>query len=134
MATAGSQQAKSPVAIVPPSPRSPLAGPRDHDLAMLALDDTGMIRDCGEACEAVFGYQKGELAGHHVSALLPQLGETELVAEDRIHPRLAFLSRCGMPFRARHRNGRSFDIELFINRLGSHNVVVLARCLHKAAA
>lgn len=97
------------------------------ELAMLALDDRGVIMECGQACEQVFGYAQGELAGRHVSTLLPQLENTELIQEDRINSRLAFLCRCAMPFQARHRDGQCFPSELFINRLGSQKVVVLVR-------
>lgn len=132
MATANISQGRTNQTVVHVSSRIPTS--QAFDLAMLTLDDAGMIRDAGEACEQVFGYQKAELAGRHVSTLLPQLGESELVTEDRVNPRLAFLCRCGMPFKARHRDGQPFHTELFINRLGNHKVVVLARSLHKVAA
>lgn len=106
----------------------------DDHLAVIGLNDTGEIRECSRACEEIFGYRPNELAGRHVSALLPQLSDTELVLEDRVHPRLAFLCRCAMPFEARHRDGRRFNSELFINRLDRHNIVVLVRRLEQAAA
>ena len=99
------------------------------DLAVLTLDDLGIIRDCSQACERVFGYLPEELAGRHVSTLLPQLPGTELVQEGRINSRLAHLCHCAFAFQARRRDGRCFASELFINRLGSHNVVVLVRSL-----
>lgn len=110
--------------------------PRSGDdyLAVIALNDMGEIRECSRACEEIFGYHPSELAGRHVSTLLPQLNDTELVLDDRVHPRLAFLCRCAMPFEARHRNGTRFNSELFINRLDRHKVVVLVRSLEKAAA
>jgi len=99
------------------------------DLAMLTLDDLGMIRDSSRACEQVFGYLPEELAGRHVSMLLPQLPDTDLVQEGRINARLAHLCHCAVAFQARRRDGRCFASELFINLLGSHNVVVLVRSL-----
>lgn len=105
------------------------------DLAMLALDDQGVIRNCSQICEQVFGYRQDDLAGQHVSTLLPELKDAELVQGERINSLLAFLCHCAMPFKARHRDGDIFISELFINRLGSQNVVVLVRCLeiqHKA--
>lgn len=106
----------------------------DDGLAMIATDDAGHIKDCSRGCEDIFGYRQHELSGRHVSTLLPQLADTELVQEDRVHPRLAFLCRCAMPFDARHRDGRRFSSELFINRLDRHNIVVLVRKLERAAA
>jgi PAS domain S-box-containing protein len=102
-----------------------------NDLAMIALNDKGVILNCCPTCEQVFGYRKDELGGRHVSTLLPHMKDTELVLEDRINSRLAFLCHCAIPFQARHRDGNYFNIELFINRLGSQNVVVLVRSLEK---
>lgn len=110
------------------APLEPLAGlPRG--LAKITLNDQGVILDCCSTCENAFGYRQDELKGRHVSALLPSLQDTELVLEDRINSRLAFLCRCATPFQARRRDGRCFNSELFINRLGSHNVVLLVRSL-----
>jgi len=80
-------------------------------------------------CTQHFRYLQDELAGHHVSTLLPELVETELVLEDRINSRLTFLCHCAMPFQARRRDENCFTSELFINRLNSENVVVLVRSL-----
>ena len=132
MATTRNLQLKSPRANLPFSAAAPSAG--SANLAMLALDDLGVIRDCSQACETMFGYPQDELTGSHISMLLPQLGETELVLEDRINARLAYLCHCAVAFQARHRDGGAFLSELFINRLDSHNVVVLVRGLEAAAA
>jgi PAS domain S-box-containing protein len=98
-------------------------------LATLALNDRGVIQYCSPDCEQVFGYRTDELAGHHVSTLLPELQGTELVMEDRINARLAFLCHCAIPFQARRRDGAYFRSELFINRLNQQNVVMLVRNL-----
>ncbi|MDQ1314098.1 MAG: hypothetical protein QG662_207 [Pseudomonadota bacterium] len=127
MATASKLQVKSPWAKTYASSRIPDAG--TLDLAVLTLDDLGVIRDCSQACEQVFGYLPEELAGRHVSTLLPQLPHAELVQEDRINSRLAHLCHCAVAFQARRRDGQCFASELFINRLGIHNVLVLVRSL-----
>jgi len=113
----------------PPSPtRRAFA---TNDLAVIALDDHGVIQNANEICEEMFGYPQDELPGRHVSTLLPQLQDTELVQGERVNSHLAFLCHSGIPFQARRRDGRQFPIELFINRLGNHNVVVLVRSLEK---
>jgi len=115
----------------PPSPtRRAFA---TNDLAVIALDDRGVIRNGNEMCESMFGYRQDELPGRHVSTLLPQLQDTELVQGERVNSHLAFLCHSGIPFQAQRRDGRHFPIELFINRLGSHNVVVLVRSLEKSS-
>lgn len=111
---------------------TPAAEPAD--LAMLVVDDHGMIQFCNQTCEQVFGHQGDELKGLHISTLLPQLENTALVHEDRINSRLAFLCHCAIPFQARHCDSHRFSIELFINRLRSQNVVVLMRCLDQTVS
>jgi PAS domain S-box-containing protein len=127
MATASSLQEKNPFENTYASTGVP--NPGKIDLAVLTLDDLGTIRDCSQACEQVFGYLPDELKGRHVSTLLPQLPETELVQEGRINSKLAFLCHCAIAFKARRRDGQHFLSELFINRLDRHNVVVLVRSL-----
>ena len=127
MATAIGLQVKNPQANTHASSVVPDAG--TIDLAVLTLDDLGVIRDSSRACEQVFGYLPEERAGRHVSMLLPQLPDTDLVQEGRINFRLAHLCHCAVAFQARRRDGRCFASELFINLLGSHNVVILVRRL-----
>ena len=117
------------------APSLPAAADADAaNLAMLVLNDHGMIQFCSEACEQVFGYQEDELKGRHVSTLLPQLENTDLITEDRVNARLAYLCHCAIPFQAQHRDGNHFAIELFINRLSSQNVVVLVRSLDPSSS
>ena len=128
MATASKHpQVKSPLVNARSPSDVPVVDP--INLAMIALNDMGVIQHCSQTCEQVFGYRQDELAGRHVSTLLPELADTELVLEDRINSRLAFLCHCAIPFQARRREGHFFTSELFINRLCSQNVVVLVRSL-----
>jgi PAS domain-containing protein len=99
------------------------------DLALLALDDAGTIKDCSAASAALFGHLPDALIGRPVSLVLPQLGDDALVLDGRVHPRLAYLCRCAMAFQARREDDSVFPVELFINRLDRHHVVVLARSL-----
>lgn len=107
----------------------PSAAATPAGLARLALNDHGVIQASCRNCEQVFGYRQHELMGRHVSTLLPQLENTQLVLDDRINTHLAFLSHCAIPFKARHRDGSSIATELYINRLGRHHVVLLVRSL-----
>jgi PAS domain S-box-containing protein len=97
-----------PIAIGPP------------ELATIALDDEGLIQDCSSTCEQVFGYPRAALLGRHISLLVPKLEGTELVKQNQINPRLAFLCHCAIPFRARQRDGNSFASQLFFNRLDNN--------------
>lgn len=130
MKTASSLQVKN--SQPDPHPASGMSELRTIDLAKFTLDDLGVIRDCSRVCESVFGYLPDELIGRHISILLPQLPNADLVQEGRINSRLAFLCHCAFAFQARRRDGRSFSSELFINRLDTHNVVVLVRSLDRS--
>lgn len=112
----------------PQPPAGTLAEART-ELLVLSLDDLGVIRECSPASAKAFGYLPDELVGGHIRAVLPQLPETGLVQNDRIESRLAHRCRCGFRFEAQHRDGHRFGIELFINRLGYHNVSILVRSL-----
>jgi len=127
MATASILPVKSPQANMPRLSDIPEARP--NDLCTFTLDDMGTIRDCSRACEQIFDYMQEELVGRHISMLLPQLTNVDLVQEGGINSRLAFLCHCAVVFQARCRDGQSFISELFINRLDTHNVLVLVRNL-----
>jgi PAS domain S-box-containing protein len=95
----------------------------------LTLDERGMILDCSKAGEALFGYSRKDLVWHHVSRLLPELSEFQLLKDGKLNEQLAFLSRCGRPFCAINRIGTVFLIELNIVLLyvagkGSIRVIV----------
>ncbi|OYX32551.1 MAG: hypothetical protein B7Z03_01800 [Hydrogenophilales bacterium 32-62-9] len=130
MPTARSLQVKNPQLNAQGSAGGPGAG--SIDLAMLTLDDQGVILECGTTCESMFGYPSRALLGSPVSRLIPQLSAIELVEDERINSRLAHLCHCAIAFEARRRDGETFKSELFINRLGRHNVAVLVRKLASA--
>lgn len=86
-------------------------------MATVELDAQGVIQDCSAAFEEMLGYSRAELVGRHVSLLLPKLEGAELLRQNQVNPRLAYLCRCAIPFRAKRRDGESFATQLFINRL-----------------
>ncbi len=88
-------------------------------MAVLRLNDRGMIRDCNRAIETLFNYRRSELVWRHVSILLPQLAEMTLLQDGQPNPRLRFQCRIGRHFQALTRDGEQFASELFINFLGS---------------
>jgi|GEM_PF-1645258 PAS domain S-box-containing protein len=83
----------------------------------LAMDERGMIRDCSESAERLFGYRRHDLVWQHVSMLFPQLTGVALVQEGRFNPLLNFLCRCGKPFQSRNRQGDAFSCNLNFVRL-----------------
>lgn len=98
--------------------------------ATLALDERGFIHHCNGPTERMFGFSCSELKGRHISALFPQLADTELVCGEHVNPRLKFLCHCGTPFRGIRRDGETVLTELYLNKLGSvagPSLVVIVR-------
>lgn len=77
----------------------------EDSMAVLTLTDKGMIRECNEAVERLFGCQAGQLVWQHISVLLPQLAEVVLMQGEQINPRLRFLSRIGHHFKVASLDG-----------------------------
>ena len=90
-----------------------------EDMAILMLDEGGVICDCNRASETLFNYPRNELVWRHVSMLLPQLAEFDLMPDGQPNPRLRFLSRTGRHYRAETKGGGHFASNLFFNRLES---------------
>jgi hypothetical protein len=83
-----------------------------HEPATLTLDELGMIHDCSNSGEKLFGYCRSDLVLQHVSRLFPQLSDVVLVENSRINPRLSFLCHCGHLFVAQGREGHTFFSKL----------------------
>jgi hypothetical protein len=89
------------------------------DIAALTLDERGMIRDCSRGAELLFRCRRSELVWRHVSVVLPQLAELELMPHGQPNPRLRFLCRIGRQIEAVTHDGERFASDLFFNVLDS---------------
>jgi len=67
-------------------------------LAVVTLTDRGMIKECSQALGKLLGYQPSKLIWKHISLLLPDLADIQLIKGGQINPRLHFLSRVGHRF------------------------------------
>ncbi|MEW5890518.1 MAG: PAS domain-containing protein [Pseudomonadota bacterium] len=96
---------------------SVMAGGWDSEPAVLVMNTDGVIVQCDEAAERMFGYLSGELEGVPVSGLLPDLGGKRLVGQGSasIDSRLAYRCRCCGAFRAVRRDGSEFPTQLCLN-------------------
>ncbi len=97
---------------------------------MLTVNERGMICDCSEAGEKLFGYSIRDLVWQHVSKLLPELSEIQLVKNGRLNSQLGFLSRCGQPFLAINRLGNIFLNNLhfvLLNYSGEYAIRVIVQ-------
>lgn len=89
---------------------------RNAGTLVLELDEQARIRTCTRASAMLFGYaDPSELIGRSISHLFPQLDHAPLMHQGKVSGRLKMLSRCGVPFRARRRDGDHFDADLCIN-------------------
>jgi PAS domain-containing protein len=88
-----------------------------EDAARLTVDGLGRISNCNSSGETLFEYRECDLVSRHVSVLLPQLAELELLPKGEINPQLRFLSRIGCPFRAVSQRGELFPTRIFLNIL-----------------
>lgn len=108
----------------------------EQDMAVLTLDDRGMVYSCNRAGEALFKYRLRELVCRHISILLPRLADLELMQNGQPNPRLRFLCHIGVQFRATTQNGGSFASELFFNCLdgkGNARSSLIVRPVKEAA-
>ncbi len=88
-----------------------------HDPLALSLDEMGMIHDCSNSFEILFGCGRGDLVGQHVSTLLPQLKGIELVQSGQINPQLNYLCRCGQLYQVQNPQGGTFSSNLSVVRI-----------------
>lgn len=88
-------------------------------VATLMLDQRGMIRGCNGASEHLFGYPRSEVIWQHISLLIPQLADTNLICNGQLNPRLLFLCRIGGYFNVFKRNGERFASDLFLLNLSN---------------
>jgi len=117
--------------------RSVIAGGAREDLAVLTLDDRGMICDCDRASETLFRYRRSELVWKHVSVLLPQLAGLELMPNGQPNPRLRFLCRIGRHFQVVTQDGEHFASELLLNvldNMGRNRLLLIVRPAEEPAS
>ncbi len=97
-------------------PREELPAEPATDNIALALDGSGIICECDPAAEEVLKYRRNELLGRHISVVLPQLKEPQLMENGEPTPRLRFLSHIGRRFDMLTGDGEKRLTNLFLNR------------------
>ena len=78
--------------------------------AALTLNQMGMIEDCNDAGEELVGFDRGDLLQRHISKLLPQLADEDLICDGHLNSKLVHLARCGKRFRLQ--SGKNVDLFL----------------------
>jgi len=87
--------------------------------ARLILDSNGVIRDFTASAEALFKTRRSALIRKHVSRLLPQLAELDLLPNCEINPQLQFLCSIGFRFQAVNFHGERFASAVIVKVLDS---------------
>jgi PAS domain-containing protein len=95
--------------------------PTVEDLAVLTLDENGMIKECSKAGADLLGCAASKLTWLNVSKFLPRLGEVALLQGERVNPYLRFLSRAGHQFEFIAMSGAHFTSQLFFNEAENQN-------------
>lgn len=88
------------------------------DPPALSLDEHGVIHDCSNAFEKLFGFLRDELVERHISTVLPQLTGVELVQAGHFNPLLNYLCRCGHHFLVQTQKGDTMAINLNFVHVG----------------
>lgn len=92
----------------------PAPPPVIDDVLELTLTPQGVICDCVVPYGSWLGYRRSEIVWRHISALLPDLAEIEIMCGEELNPRLRFLSHIGHLFRLVDSDGKPCRGELFI--------------------
>ena len=103
-----------------------------HGEAVMVIDEEGTICGCDDAAQVLFKYCRHELVGQHVSLVLPELSEGELMRDGKPIPRLRLLCSIGHEFRVLTRDGQWLRGEVFLNCLpdpGAIGIRVVAQVL-----
>lgn len=90
-----------------------------NDLAVLTLDENGMIRECNKAGADLLGCAPNKVTWLNIATFLPRLGEVALLQGERVNPYLRFLSRVGHQFELIGMSGAHFTSQLFFNEAES---------------
>ena len=89
---------------------------------VLLLDDQGFIQEYSQSVESQFGYHRSQLLRQHISCLIPQLSEIDLILEGHLNPLLNYICHCDHIFEAL--NSRS---DIIICNLGFVRIEYNAR-------
>jgi len=99
-----------------------------QEMATLILFADGVIRNYNEEAVRLLDYLPNELTGQHISKVLPQLAEIQLVQMQRVNPYLRYLSRKGHQFKIVNKEGTHFSGELMfrdMEKLGLYHLRVI---------
>ncbi len=83
-----------------------------HLSPVAILNSRGMILECNEAFETLFGMAWGSLGWQHISMLFPELDADEFALASKTCPMQDYLVRCGRLHRGKNRKGEMFSCNL----------------------
>lgn len=98
------------------------------NMAVLMINDNGIIHECNKAFEKLFGYLSSDILWKPVSILLPQLAGIALMDSGQVNPRLRFLTHIGHQFEVIGLGGMHLASQLFINEIdnfGQHYLRII---------
>lgn len=93
---------------------------KSQGLAVLILDEDGVICECNSVVADLLGVAPDELTFQKISFFLPQFKAKMLIKDNHVNPYLLFLSRIGHNFMVIDKNGNTFQSQLFFSEMNSH--------------
>jgi len=88
--------------------------------AVLILNENGFICGCNNAAAELLEGSCHKIAGQHISTIVPQFLQAELLQEGKINPNMRYLSHIGYPFSLRSSNENTIDCNLFFNEINAN--------------
>jgi len=85
------------------------------------LNEGGIIRECTENAEEMFGQNRDQLVSKHISQLFPQLTGIKLVDGEKFNSKLQLFSQLGTFFKSGTYEIASSRCQLFWSFVGQDN-------------
>jgi PAS domain S-box-containing protein len=75
--------------------------------AVVVMDEAGIMLNCCNSFEKLFGYTQSELISMHISRLFPEFAQVTLIYNGTINERLHYISHCGHVFTGWDKQGKA---------------------------
>jgi PAS domain S-box-containing protein len=88
--------------------------------AAVMMNETGIIQNCSDSFEQMFGYSQSELIAVHISLLFLDFAQVALIHNGTINERLHYISHCGHVFTGWDKQGKAKPTKLSLICLQNH--------------
>jgi len=85
-----------------------LPGVDSHAMVEIEMDESGLIQNCSDQCEPVFGFKREELLFRHISVVIRLFSSIPPITGGRLNSHIDFICHCDMPFEVRKKGDNGF--------------------------